>query len=110
MEFLLIIRNLRALITLSPLCRRAAEAVDKFCLTNQVDSATRTKAAQYFSYLTDTLGNSTDAEGFALLSEALRVELVCRTAWRALRRVNYLEGNTFDKVSSASLLIYHSYW
>ena len=55
----------------------------------------------YFQHLSDNLGSSSDAEGFALLSEALRSELILRTAWRSLRRVAYLDSRAYDKVSTA---------
>lgn len=80
--------------------RRAAEATQKFCIANQIDASLQTRVSGYFQHLSDNLASSSDVEGFGLLSEALRSELILRTAWRSLRRVAYLDSRAYDKVST----------
>lgn len=73
-----------------------------------MDSTTRDKVGDYYKYLSDALHGSPDSEGFSQLSEALRSELICRTAWRGLRRVRYLDGACFDKVRHTPATHYDS--
>jgi hypothetical protein len=71
-----------------------------------VDSATQSRVSDYYKYLSESLDCSPDSEGFALLNDSLRTELICRTAWKALRRVCYLDNACFDKVTHCGLFFF----
>lgn len=84
--------------------RRAADAFNKFCTSNHINKELRDKVNDYFSYKTISLKNVQDQEAFDLLSEAFRVELVCRTGWRSMRNLFFLDRHKFDKVKSDTIL------
>jgi hypothetical protein len=90
--------------------RRSSEAAETFCLSNSssLDPCTRAKVLHFFAYLTAQCEGSSlaeEAEAFALLSEPLRVEVVLRCGWTALRRLRYLPEDAFDKVLHGQTLL-----
>ncbi len=95
------------LIELNVIPRRSLEASQRFCHSNHIEHSTQQKITAYFQYMSERMGNNLESADLALLSSpALRSEFVLHKCWKSLKKISYLDGNLFDKVSVSSKFIF----